>query len=321
MLAPMQGLTNRGLRRLFARTVRPDVMFTEFVQVRPKHARRLLSDNDRAEVGAIDTDVPLVVQLIGPATDTLIHTAAHLDTMGVHHINLNLGCPFGRMVSRLSGGNILKDPTPVAELLNGLRSVVRGSLSVKTRCGYTDPRQILELVRVFEDAKIDFVILHARTVKQKYDGRADHAITAQLVRATSLPVIANGDIVDARGAERVLKQTGAAGLMLGRGALSDPWLFQRIRNLASPTPSPRERRAELAEHLLRLAEIYSNLFCGDTQVLNKLKATLAFIDEPRLNDWVKALRRSKRLETFFEVLERERIPQSNTGDTASRTPW
>jgi len=305
MLAPMQGLTNRGLRALFAQTVRPDVVFTEYVMVRPRSARKLLSENDRHEVMAATPETPLVVQLIGPPTETLIDTAAELDGMGVRHINLNLGCPFGRMVSRLSGGNIFRDPAPLPEVLKQLRGVVRGSLSLKARCGFEDPRQIFELLDSFEEAEIDFLVLHPRTVKQKYQGRADHRITAELVGATSIPVIANGDIVDAAGAKRVRESTGAAGLMIGRGALADPLLFQRIRGRASETPTADERRAEMSDYLTRLTDIYVELFCGDAQTLEKLKGTLAFIDEPGLDAWVKALRRCKRLEKFTALLQPE----------------
>lgn len=303
MLAPMQGLTNRGLRALFAQTVRPDVVFTEYVMVRPQSARKLLSDNDRREVVASTPDTPLVVQLIGPPTSSLVDTAAELAGMGVCHINLNLGCPFGRMVSRLSGGNIFKDPAPLPAVLKELRQVVTGSFSVKARSGFEDSRQIFELLGAFEEAEVDFLVLHPRTVKQKYQGEADHTITAELVRATSMPVIANGDIVNAAGARRVRELTGAAGLMFGRGALADPFLFQRVRGRASETPTVDERRTEMSEYLRRLTDVYVDLFCGDAQTLEKLKGALAFVNEPGLEAWIKALRRSKRLENFTALLQ------------------
>ena len=109
---------------------------------------------------------------------------------------------------------MLKEIGPVPELLHGLRDVVRGSLSVKTRAGFSESDQIFSLLPVFEDVGIDFVVLHPRTVVQQFDGWADHDVTARVVRETSVPVIANGDVRDAAAAERVMEATGAAKLLV-----------------------------------------------------------------------------------------------------------
>lgn len=302
MLAPMQGLTNRGLRAVFCDWVHPDVVFTEHVQLRPK-SQKPLSKTTLREACTMAGDTPLVVQLIGAATSKLVDAAATLDQLGVRHINLNMGCPFGRMVSRLAGGNIFKDLSPVPDLLKALRRVVRGSFSVKARCGYENPRQIFDLVSAFEAAEVDFLVLHPRTVVQKYEGLADQEITRELVRATQIPVIANGDIVSVASARRVREQTGAAGLMLGRGALADPLLFERIRGHASEAPTVAERTAEMSYYLGRLADRYHGIFSGDAQVLEKLKSTLATIEEPEMKRWVRRLRRTRNLQAFLSILE------------------
>ncbi len=306
MLAPMQGLTNRAFRRLMGEWVKPDVLFTEFVRVRPG-AAKLFSEGDRVEALDLVEGIPLVVQLIGTAVDAAVEAAEMLDAMGVRHINLNMGCPFGRMAGVLAGGGMFKDPAPVPAFLQALRRVVRGSLSIKTRAGFHDVRQIFELLPAFENAGIDFLILHARTVEQKYQGTADHRITAELVERTSIPVIANGDIRNVEGARQVLAQTGAAGLMLGRGAISDPLLFERLRGVSPPESSTPERVA-VTQHLLGdLLNRYELLFCGETQVLAKLKNTMAYVEQGAPDDdvvgaWLHKMLRIKRVDKFRAAL-------------------
>ncbi|OGQ89654.1 MAG: dihydrouridine synthase [Deltaproteobacteria bacterium RIFOXYA12_FULL_58_15] len=301
MLAPMQGLTNRALRRVFIDWVRPDVVFTEFIRVSPAQRRPPVSDVDETEALDGAGEAPVVVQIIAADHDRMVDAARRLDERGVQHININMGCPYGRMTGQLSGGGMLKAPEHLDELLLRLREVVGGSLSVKTRAGFDDEEQVFTLVEAFEAAAVDFLVIHPRTVVEKFDGHADHEITARLVAATTIPVIANGDIATAAQAHQVLEETGAAGLMLGRGALGDPMLFERIRGRASPKPSSSERADEIRYFLPRLVEGYQHLYCGDAQVLSKLKGSLAYFDVPDINRWLTALRRAQKLSVFAEL--------------------
>lgn len=302
MLAPMQGVTNRALRALFAEWVRPDTLFTEFVKVN-RNTRRRLPESDRQEVAAAGKDTPLVVQLIGHEREALVAAALAAQDAGADHINLNMGCPFGRMSSGLTGGGMLKAPERLPGILRSLREAAAGTFSVKMRAGYDDPRQVLGLLPLLAEAGIDFLVLHPRTVAQKYAGSADHDVTAGVVRAAPFPVIANGDIVSAAGGLRVLEQTGAAGLMLGRGAVADPLLFERLRGKAPPVRSADERTAEVHGYLSRLLPRYEELFCGETQVLNKVKEILAFIDDDELQRPVGKLRKARTFEAFREALD------------------
>ena len=110
MLAPMQGLTNRALRAYFINSVRPDVVFTEFMRVNPVAAVERLSAADRREVAAAEEGVPLVVQLVGHGREALASAARAAQEAGAVHINLNMGCPYGRMTSGLTGGGMLRRP-------------------------------------------------------------------------------------------------------------------------------------------------------------------------------------------------------------------
>lgn len=302
MLAPMQGLTNRALRGLFIDWVQPDTVFTEFVRVN-RNTRRRLPKSDRREVATRPEEVPLVVQLIGHDKEALVAAALAAQDAGASHLNLNMGCPFGRMSSGLTGGGMLKAPERLPDILHSLRRAVSGSFSVKMRAGYDDPGQVFALLPLLADVGIDFLVLHPRTVVQKYAGCADHAVTAKVVAKALFPVIANGDIDTAAMGRRVLEQTGAAGLMLGRGAIADPLLFKRLRGEDAYEPSADDRAAEVRRYLGELLRRYEGLFCGELQVLSKVKEVLAFIKDPALERTVKKLRKARTFNTFREALD------------------
>lgn len=302
MLAPMQGLTNRALRAYFVEHVRPDVIFTEFMRVNTAPAGAGLTAVDLRDVAGEQDGVPLVVQLVGHEREALVLAARVAQEAGAAHINLNMGCPYGRMGGGLTGGGMLRRPDNLAGVIPALRDAIDGSFSIKIRTGYDDPDQILYLLPLFESSGVDFLVLHPRTVVQKYNGVADHGMTARVMRETRLPVIANGDIRSAADGGRVLGETGAAGLMLGRGAIADPLLFLRLRGAASHEPGREERRAELDRYLREILTRYSQLFCGDTQVLNKVKEIIAYLDDPELAKPLKEMRRAKTVRAFEAAL-------------------
>jgi tRNA-dihydrouridine synthase B len=302
MLAPMQGLTNRALRNLFINRVRPDVVFTEYVRAQAD-IQKCISDSDRQEIENECDTTPLVVQLIGSNIDFLVAAAVTVQELGAKHLNINLGCPYGRMTTNTAGGALLRAPADLPLMLKSLRKTIRGSFSVKVRSGYDDPSQLLSLVTMFEDCGIDFLIVHPRTVQQRFKGLADHNVTADVVRKTSLPVIANGDIWTVADGERVLSQTGAAGLMLGRGAIADPLLFERLRGNYSTLSTPEQRAHELRDYLQELFTSYQKLFCGDQQVLWKMKEVLSFINDPCFSKQFRKLKKTRGLTKFSELLE------------------
>ncbi len=303
MLAPMQGLTNHVIRSLFVDWVRPDLVFTEFMRVNPVAPIRRLSAADLREIGTAEQKVPLVVQLVGHGKEALVSAAQAAQAAGALHINLNMGCPYGRMTTGLTGGKMLRRQDDLVEIIPALRRAISGSFSIKLRAGYEDPQQIFSLLPLFESAGVDFLVLHPRTVVQEYTGSADHAVTAEVVRQTRLPVIANGDIRSAADGWRVLRETGAAGLMLGRGAIADPLLFERLRGTATPEPDHQEKGALLGRYLREVLGRYKVLYCGEAQVLGKLKAIVVHMDEPCFAKTLKRLKKASSLRQFAAVLD------------------
>jgi tRNA-dihydrouridine synthase B len=302
MLAPMQGLTNVALRQLFIEQVQPDVVFTEFLQVRPG-SRYLLKPNECREITEQPEGTPLVVQLMGSDTDALVKAAEAAEQAGAKHININMGCPYGRMVNNSAGGALLKQPGLLPKTLDALRASIQGSFSVKLRAGHDQHNEVYDLLPLFEAAGVDFLILHPRTVIQRYDGAADHKVTQQVCALTSLPVIANGDINRAEDGQQLLRESGAAGLMMGRGAIADPWLFARLRGERPMVIDQVERRKEVKAYLLALLQRYQPHFCGDIQVLFKLKEVVNLIQDEWFHKPRKALRKCKKLPAFIALIQ------------------
>jgi tRNA-dihydrouridine synthase len=298
----MQGLTNRALRSVYAETAVPDLLFTEFVRVRPR-AKVMVAQSDFTEALATSPGIPLIVQVIGCAEEGVIPATRELVDRGVQHINVNMGCPFGRMTSVLAGGGMFRTPHTVEPMLKELRKIVPGSLSVKTRTGLDDERQLFEILPAFENAGIDFLVVHSRTVDQKYKGAANHTITQELVERTSIPLIANGDVRNVKQAAEVLSTTGARGLMLGRGAIADPRLFDRIRGKADSDPGVTQRKREVAEHTARLLRAYMDVFCGEAQILSKLRETLVHYKDPDLRRWGRKISKRRAISEVSAMLE------------------
>lgn len=301
MLAPMQGLTNRALRGLFVERYQPDVVFTEYFLVKTEKGSPI-SKSDRQEVAASVDTVPLVVQLIGGEPEAMLAAALAVQELGAAHLNINLGCPYGRMARNSAGGTLLGEPERLAALLKLLRPAIRGSFSVKARSGVDDSSQLPTLVELFEECGVDFLIVHPRTVRQLYSGLADHRVTAEVVRRTRLPVIANGDIFTEEDGRRVLAQTGAAGLMLGRGAIADPFLFRRLRGVYPAVSPPEQREVEARDYLLALLARYEELFCGEQQVLYKMKEVVGQMQTLDAIEGTRRLLKCRRLAHFISLV-------------------
>ncbi len=303
MLAPMQGFTNRAMRSIFIDWVRPDIVFTEFIRVHSGTTRQRIAPADLLEAASAEPGIPLIAQLIGHNGDNLAEAAQIITDSGASHINLNMGCPYGRMSSGACGGEMLRNTAGLDQVLKSMRKAIKGSFSIKLRAGHSDPRQIFTLLQLFEDHGVDFLILHPRTVVQKYSGYADHRITSEVIQHTRIPVIANGDISSVTTAELVRQAATPAGLMLGRGAISDPLLFRRIREGATTEPTRAERAEMLRYFLGEALQLYSSMFCGNAQILAKIKNIISGINDPAFEKCFHQLKKTQSPEAFRSVLD------------------
>ena len=225
-LAPMQGVTDLPFLELMARYGGVDVYFTEYFRVYPdsclnKHILKAVTDNP--------TGRPVVAQMIGNDIPALVRTARELEQYPVAAVDLNLGCPAPVVYRKGAGGGLLREPRRVDAIVGALRDAVKGRFTVKTRIGFDSADAFAELLPILAKHSLDLLTVHARTVKERYRSEVHYPFVARAVWAMACPVLANGNVYSAAKAAEVLQSTGARGLMIGRGAIRNPWLFRQIR--------------------------------------------------------------------------------------------
>ena len=226
-LAPMQDITDLPFWHLMSKYGGADLYFTEFFRVTPhyvpeKNILRSILENP--------TGRPAVAQIIGNDLEAMARTARALEKHPVAAIDLNLGCPAPVVYRKCAGGGLLRDLPRVDELLGVLRDAVEGAFTVKTRIGFETSGEFDALLEVFSKHRLDLLTVHGRTVAEKYGPHVHLDRIAQAVRSLPFPVQANGNVACAKSALETLRQTGAAGLMIGRGAIRNPWIFSQIRD-------------------------------------------------------------------------------------------
>jgi tRNA-dihydrouridine synthase B len=226
-LAPMQDVTDWAFWKLMAGYGGADVYYTEYFRV---HATSSLEKPILKSIDENPTGRPVVAQMIGNDIPSLVRTARELQQHPIVAVDLNLGCPAPVVYKKCAGGGLLREPERVDAILGALRDAVQIKFTVKTRLGFDSPEVFGRLLPIFAKHSIDLLTVHARTVKEMYWSEVHYEFIAQAAQAVRCPVLANGNIYSAAKAESVLQQTGARGLMIGRGAIRNPWLFQQIRD-------------------------------------------------------------------------------------------
>ena len=225
-LAPMQDVTVHSFMHLVAQCGAPDYFFTEFYRV---HVTSRIEDEVRRCICDNHTGRPIIAQIIGEDIPSMRRAAQELSKLPIAGIDLNLGCPAPKVFRKNVGGGLLRDPEHVNELLAALRDEITGLFSVKMRYGFEDDRNFERILEMVDHHNIDLLSLHARTVKQLYRGAPDYSYITKAVRALHCPVLANGDISSCDKAVQVMAETGAHGVMIGRPAVRNPWIFRQCR--------------------------------------------------------------------------------------------
>ena len=255
LLAPLAGYTTLPFRWCMREVGGFGLATTELV-----HARSLLEKNRRA-FELIETrpeDSPLSVQLFGPVAEEVRDAAVWLEEQGAEAIDINMGCPVEKVVKIGAGAAMLKDPKKTGAFVRTVTRAVKIPVTVKTRLGW-DRTQLDApvLAPILEDVGVAALTIHGRTRAEAFSGSVDlDGIRAVVESVRTMPVFGNGDVCDTETAKRMLEATGCAGLVVGRGALANPWVFHHIQAglLGQPAPpelSLVERVAFMTRHFER----------------------------------------------------------------------
>ncbi|HEY0369868.1 MAG TPA: tRNA-dihydrouridine synthase family protein, partial [Chthoniobacterales bacterium] len=274
-LAPMQDVTDLAFMRLISRYGNADVYFTEYFRVLPDSR---LDADILASITQNPTGRPVVAQMIGNDIAALVRTARELQHHPVAAIDLNLGCPVPIVYRKCAGGGLLRDPDRIDRILGALREAIAIPFTVKTRIGFDDASLFDErLLPIFAKHSLDLLTVHARTVKEMYRSAPRYDFIARAVEAVAAPVLANGNIYSADKADEVLAQTGAHGLMIGRGVIRNPWLFRQIREQRSGLPVFRPTGRDVLEYVHALYEAVSVRGIRESAQITNMKKYMNFI--------------------------------------------
>lgn len=268
-LAPMAGITDNPFRQI-AKQLGADYAVSEMMSSDPslQNTRKSLQRRDHTgETGII------AVQIAGSDPQQLAQAAQFNYENGAQIIDINMGCPAKKVCNVLAGSALLQNEPLVEDILNTVVRAVPIPVTLKTRLGWDDEhKNILTIAKMAEQAGITALAIHGRTRTQMYTGSAQYDLIAQVKQSISLPIWANGDITTPQKAVHVLEQTGVDGIMIGRGAQGQPWLFQDIRffmeNKQLPPPMPFAFAQEIAlNHLKQIHDFYGEI--GGVRIARK----------------------------------------------------
>jgi tRNA-dihydrouridine synthase B len=250
-LAPMAGMTDTAFRRLVKQKGGCGLVVTEMVS-----SEGLVRGIDRTLEYAEYTEEerPVSIQIFGGDPEKMAHAAQIVEGMGADVVDVNMGCPVPKIAKHHAGCSLMRDPAHAAGLVRAMTRNVRIPVTVKMRAGWND-RQINapDLARMAEDAGAAAVAVHGRTAEQAYKGESDWRLIADVASRVSIPVFGSGDCVEPTQVVGRLQDSGVAGVLVGRGALRNPWIFAEAAALRSGAPleirSLEERGAFLLEYI------------------------------------------------------------------------
>jgi tRNA-dihydrouridine synthase len=304
----MQDVTNLAFMGVVAHYGAPDYFFTEFFRV---HAQSKLEKHIVRSIDENTTGRPVFAQLIGEDLHHLARAANDLLRHPVAGIDLNMGCPAPKVYKKNVGGGLLRDPAKIDEILGVLRQTATGLFTVKMRIGFDDTVHFERILDLIDKHEVDLLSLHGRTVKEMYRSEVRYDYIARAVAHVRCPVLANGNVTSAATAVRVLARTKAAGVMIGRHAIRNPWIFRQCREAFAGRPVTAVTFAEVHDYVVRLYDATDHAGLLERDHVNKMKKYLNFVGQSvdAAGAFLHEMRRTESKADLFAVCRRHLLAE------------
>ncbi len=300
-LAPMAGVTDKAMR-LLCRKYGCGLQYTEMVS-----AKALLYDNKKTYelFDLTDEEAPIIVQLFGSEPEVMAEGAKLAVAKGAKALDVNMGCPVPKVANHGEGSGLLKTPEVAWDIIRAMTKAVDVPVTVKIRIGWDaiDPH-ITDFAKGLEAAGAALLAVHGRTRAQYYSGEANWQVIGDVVKAVDIPVLANGDVVDVASARGILEATGAKGVLIGRGALGNPWLFEALladwQGKALPEVKKFEEKAQVMLEHATLACKYK----GESIAMREMRKQIGWYVKglPHAAEWRRASSTLNTLEDLRALL-------------------
>lgn len=261
-LAPMAGIADRAFREL---CVQHGAAYTVTEMVSSKGLT--MGDKKSAQLLTIGSERPCGAQIFGDDPETMAQAAKKCLAFSPEIIDINMGCPAPKIASNGGGASLMKNPQLAYEITKSVAEAVPVPVTVKIRKGWgNDSINAVQMAALAEKAGAAAVTVHGRTKEQMYSGKVDYDIIAEVKKAVSIPVIGNGDITDEQSATMMMEKTNCDAIMIGRGALGNPWIFSRINAYFDecrvlPPPTITQKMVTMLGHVQKIIE-YKGEYIG-----------------------------------------------------------
>ncbi|MBK1876907.1 tRNA dihydrouridine synthase [Pelagicoccus mobilis] len=302
-LAPMQDVTDRPFMAVIADCGAPDYFVTEYFRV---HSQSRLEKHILEAVVENNTGRPVFAQMIGEDIDHLVRAAKDLQNHPIAGVDLNMGCPSPTVYKKQCGGGLLRDPQKIDRVLGALRETCPGLFTVKMRIGFEDTQNFETILDLVNKHQVDLLSLHGRTVKEMYRSEVHYDCIKQAVERVDCPLLANGDVTSAAKARWVLDYTGAAGVMIGRHAIRNPWIFRQIREEQNGQPVSKITLQEVNQYIKKLYHAVAKPDAPELRQVAKMKKYLNFVGQgvdPE-GKFLYEMRRAKTKADLFGICDR-----------------